>query len=90
MTITKKENNLIVGSLVRQTIYEDKKRYGIIYKVIEPSESDYIYWVFWQLNVNEYAVSNQAYVEPILWSNSIKIGRPLELVKKPVILTKKI
>ena len=52
-----------IGSLVSQKLYDDKHRYGVVYK---KNELPNILWVFWQLNESAYAVSDTAYSEAVL------------------------
>ena len=72
-----------IGSLVSQTIHKDEeqKRYGIVFDS-RAHIGDRLVSVLWQLNIKAHAVSNKAYIEPVLISHSEKIGRPLEVVKR--------
>lgn len=72
-----------IGSLVSQIIHKSKakRRYGIIFDSREHI-NDRLVSVLWQLNDKTHAVSNKAYIEPVLISHSEEIGRPLEVVKR--------
>ena len=56
-------DNFPVGTLVKQSLYDDKHRYGVVFK---KKELPKLLWVFWQLNEASYAVSNEAYSEAVL------------------------
>ena len=52
-----------IGSLVCQNLYDNKYRYGVVFKKVEVPK---ILWVFWQLNESSHAVSNEAYSEAVM------------------------
>ena len=52
-----------IGTLVSQKIYEDKSRYGVVYKT---NELPKMLWVYWQLNETSHAVAAQSYSEAML------------------------
>lgn len=52
-----------VGALVCQKIYDDKHRYGVVFK---RNQVPKMLWVFWQLNEVSHAVSNESYSEAVL------------------------
>lgn len=52
-----------VGTLVQQKLYDEKHRYGVVFK---KNQVPNILWVFWQLNESAHAVSNESYAEAML------------------------
>jgi hypothetical protein len=52
-----------IGSLVHQNIYDDKHRYGVVFKKVQQPA---LLWVYWQLNELAHAVSNESYTEAIM------------------------
>ena len=52
-----------IGTLVRQKLYDDKHRYGVVFK---KNDVPKILWVFWQLNESSHAVSDESYSEAML------------------------
>ena len=52
-----------IGTLVHQKLYDDKHRYGVVYK---RNDLPKMLWVFWQLNESSHAVSNESYSEAVL------------------------
>ena len=52
-----------IGSLVKQKLYDDKHRYGVVYK---KNDLPKMLWVFWQLNESAHAVSSEAYSEAVM------------------------
>jgi len=74
-----KYDDFPVGTLVRQKIYDDKHRCGIVFKKCAAAE---IIWVHWQLNEAAHAVSNESYSEPVLL-NVLRPERYLSVVALP-------
>lgn len=52
-----------IGTLVRQKLYDDKHRYGVVYR---RNELPKMLWVYWQLNETSHAVSSESYSEAML------------------------
>jgi len=54
-------NDYPIGTLVRQKLYDNKYRCGIVFKKFHG-----IVWVYWQMNEAAHAVSNESYPEPVM------------------------
>lgn len=72
-----------IGALVSQIVNlsDKKKRYGIVLGS-KANGTDTMLNILWQIHSKTHAVSNLAYIEPVLVNYYITINRPLELVKR--------
>lgn len=72
-----------IGALVSQSINinDKKKRYGVVLRS-RPNGADTMLDVLWQIHSKTHAVSNLAYIEPVLVNYYVSIDRPLELIKR--------
>jgi hypothetical protein len=68
-----------IGSLVSQRIYDDKWRYGVVYR---NNVKEQMLWVFWQLNEAAHAVATESYVEPVALQ-FLGEGKGLKLIALP-------
>ena len=71
--------NYPIGCLVSQRIYDDKWRYGIVYK---NNVKEQMLWIFWQLNDVSHAVATESYVEPVALQY-VGEGKGLKLIALP-------
>tara|TARA_B100000131_G_scaffold311554_1_gene344541 strand:- start:698 stop:952 length:255 start_codon:yes stop_codon:yes gene_type:complete len=77
--MTPEPSDYPLGTLVRQKIYDDKHRCGIVFKKVEGAD---IIWVYWQMNEAAHAVSNESYSEAVLL-NTLRPEKYLNIVALP-------
>ena len=72
-----------IGALVSQVVNRGDKvrRYGIVLSS-RPNDSDTMLNILWQIHSKTHAVSDLAYIEPVLVGYYINIKRPIELIKR--------
>jgi hypothetical protein len=68
-----------IGSLVHQKIYDDKYRYGVVFKKVQQPA---LLWIYWQLNETAHAVSNGSYAEAIM-IDGLRPEKYLEVIALP-------
>ena len=73
-----------IGALVKQKIYDDKHRYGVVFKKVELPK---MLWVHWQLNESAHAVSNESYSEAVMF-DVLRPEKYLSVVSLPTVVEK--